>query len=162
MVKFISFPESCPHFKSHRVQIHLRLLASSALHTRATQNRVHKIGCPWPHPTTTGSKALLQTCKGLGGEVKKTVYRLSPLICCGTSPLRCSAKLSWVKTATELMVDGVPNTVRGSHCRRMRRGESGTASSPPSPKLLSFQPRFNSLLPANYTPLSPLTPSNIR
>lgn len=26
------------------------------------------------------------------------------MICCGTSPLRCSAKLSWVRTATELMV----------------------------------------------------------
>lgn len=40
---------------------------------------------------------------------------LSPLICCGTSPLRCSAKLSWVKTATELMVDLAPTHSPVSH-----------------------------------------------
>lgn len=53
MVKFIGFPESCPHFKSHWVQIHLLLLASSTLHIRVVQNQVHKMGGPWPHPTTS-------------------------------------------------------------------------------------------------------------
>lgn len=59
--------------------------------------------------------------------------RLSPLICCGTSPLRCSAKLSWVKTATELMVDGAPHTVRVSHWSRDKgTGGSQQSQRPPA------------------------------
>ena len=43
------------------------------------------------------------------------------MICCGTSPLRCSAKLSWVRTATELMVGLRPPLDPGEPLR----GEGG-------------------------------------
>lgn len=54
------------------------------------------------------------------------------MICCGTSPLRCSAKLSWVKTATELMVGLVPTHNPGEPLKWegvSQRTKSSTADS---------------------------------
>lgn len=58
--------------------------------------------------------------------------RASPLICCGMSPLRCSAKLSWVKTATELMVDLAPPHGPGEPLQRREEAEREMAHRRPA------------------------------
>lgn len=41
----------------------------------------------------------------VGELLSSSEFKVATLICCGTGPLRCSAKLFWVKTAKELMGD---------------------------------------------------------
>lgn len=59
------------------------------------------------------------------------------MICCGTSPLRCSAKLSWVRTATELMAGlrppldpGEPLQGARGRCRAAAQGRAQPRAAP--------------------------------
>lgn len=84
----------------------------------------------------------------------------SPLICCGTSPLRCSAKLSWVKTATELMAGLGPTHNPGELLKQEGRSEAESRHS--QPVRLRVLAKGLILFHQQTTPFSSLTSSDTR